>query len=243
MREPHIIYGYRCKVGSMAGKWKIGCTLQNQKRKNARHSQHLKAKSGCQMFDNYLSKRLSEGYDFDEVFEYFQLRVFVCTRREAEQWEIIYTNRYNAMKPHGFNLRKGNYSGTMTKEHRQKIAKANSGWNNHSWGRKPTEETRRKISNANKGKIKTPEHLAKISKALTGKHHPNRGKKKPTRTEEHRINLSKSLKGKWSWMKGKKHTEETKRKISMTHTLRRWKNDPELCKTNFELFLSKPDSL
>lgn len=124
-RIPHVIYGYRCKVGHMAGKWKIGCTMQ--RRKEIRHDAHQKAKSACRLFDRYLRARMREGYSFADVFEYFQLRVFVCTRRDAERWEDIYTDRYKAMTPNGFNLMSGSYNGQQSEETKSLMSKNRKG--------------------------------------------------------------------------------------------------------------------
>lgn len=135
MREPHIIYGYRCKVGKRAGQWKIGC-------KGQRQDKHRKGNSACPLFDRYWKAREREGYSFDDVFEYFQLRVFVCSRRDAEQWEDIYTQRYNAVEPNGFCINSGNYNGSSSDIHRKRLSKAHKGIKN-------TEETRRKISEKN----------------------------------------------------------------------------------------------
>ena len=64
-------------------------------------------------------------------------------------------------------------------------------------GRKLTEETRKKMSKAKKGKPKSEEHRRKLSKAHKGKKHTAEAKKK---ISEARL--------------GKKHTAETKRKMS-----------------------------
>ena len=67
-----------------------------------------------------------------------------------------------------------------------------------------SEETKRKISEANSGKVRTAEHLENMSKAFKGRVSPNKGKKMSEEQKEHlrQINL------------GKKQSEETKRKIS-----------------------------
>lgn len=69
-----------------------------------------------------------------------------------------------------------------------------------------SEETKKKISEARKGKKHTLETRKKISMALKGK----------KRTEEHRQHLSQSLKGIQTRL-GAKLSEETKRKISEAH--------------------------
>jgi hypothetical protein len=67
-----------------------------------------------------------------------------------------------------------------------------------------SEETRRKISEAHKGKIHSKEHRAKIKKATKGQ----------TRSEEFKLKMSQALKGENNPMYNKTHSEETKRKLS-----------------------------
>ena len=74
-----------------------------------------------------------------------------------------------------------------------------------------TEETKKKISLAHKGKKKTPEHLAKVVKNLdwTGKTHSEETKQKmrKPKSEQHCLNMSKAR-------KGEPLSEEHKRKLS-----------------------------
>lgn len=67
-----------------------------------------------------------------------------------------------------------------------------------------SEETKRKISKSNSGKVRTPEHIENLSKSLKGRVSPNKGKKMSEEQKERlrQVNL------------GKKQSEETKRKIS-----------------------------
>lgn len=105
-----------------------------------------------------------------------------------------------------------------TVETREKISKALVG---RPLGYVRTEETRRKLSKANKGHRPSEETKRKISKnnARKGKPAWNRGKKMSKEVKE---KLSKALKGKPAWnkgkiveaMRGRKHTEEAKRKMS-----------------------------
>ncbi len=166
MREPHIIYGYRCKTGRMAGKWKIGCTLQEQNKN--RHSDHRKAQSGVRLFDRYLNARIREGYSYDDVFEYFQLRVLVCTRQDAEIWERIYTDRYDALSPNGFNLVSGMYKG------------------------RKSEETKRRLSEA--GLNRSPEKMAKMNAAARKTRAATRKRKREVRRKEMILNNIKKQK-------------------------------------------------
>ncbi|MBA7492061.1 hypothetical protein ES702_02610 [subsurface metagenome] len=93
-------------------------------------------------------------------------------------------------------------------------------------------ETKRKISEDNKGKNKrkplSAEHKKKISETKKGKPSPLRGRhlseehkrklseanKGKHLSEEHKKKISESIRGRISPMKGKYHSEETKRKIS-----------------------------
>lgn len=99
-----------------------------------------------------------------------------------------------------------------TEEHRRKNSEAQR-------GRSPiTEETRRRLSRAQKGRRHSAEHRRNQSEALTGRHH----------TAEHRRNNSEAQKRAWARrrergdtnvgeqhpMYGKHHTEESRQKMS-----------------------------
>jgi len=74
-------------------------------------------------------------------------------------------------------------------------------------GRKHSEESKTKISDAMTGKTLTDETKTKISDALTGENHPMFGK---NHTEETKKIMSDTKKGEKNPMYGKNHTEETK---------------------------------
>lgn len=116
------------------------------------------------------------------------------TKDEAEQCEIDLIKEYNSTdKNFGYNIDLGgNLKPPMSDETKRKLSEANL-------GKKASEETRRKMSASLKGRVITKEHAQKISKALAGKKHPERC------GENHH-------------MYGKHHTDETKRKISESKT-------------------------
>ena len=77
----------------------------------------------------------------------------------------------------------------------------------HAWKTglsKVTEESRKKNSESNKGKIRSAETLKRMSNAQKGKHHTEKTKKK----------MSESRKGELNPMYGKHPSEETRKKIS-----------------------------
>lgn len=99
------------------------------------------------------------------------------THDEAEEYERYAIKKYNTMVPNGYNLQSG------------------GGVN-----RKVSEETRRKISEGNMGKVMAPEHIELLREINTGKvvseetreklREANLGK---TLTKEHRESISKGL--------------------------------------------------
>ena len=97
----------------------------------------------------------------------------------------------------GYNMTLGG-EGTVgwkpSEETRRKQSEANKGEKNHNYGKHPSDETKLKMSEALKGK----------TSYFKGKHH----------TEESLRKLSEANKGKTSYFKGKHHTEESRRKLS-----------------------------
>ena len=84
----------------------------------------------------------------------------------------------------------------------------------HNKGKKlppRSEETKRKMSEAHKGKTHSEETKRKLSEVLKGRLSPRKGKKL---SEETKAKLSTALKGKPSGRKGETLSEEQKRKIS-----------------------------
>ena len=114
----------------------------------------------------------------------------------------IYNNRFD-------NLQK------MTKSDHQSLH--NSGDKNPMFGKKLSQETRRKMTEGHTGKHSSDETRRKMSESSKGK----------TRSEEHYKRLSESHKGKKhseehckrlsESHKGKKHSHETKEKMRQAH--------------------------
>lgn len=97
----------------------------------------------------------------------------------------------------------GRKRGPMSEEQKRKLSAANK-------GKHLSEETRRKISEALKDR---PGVSAKISAAMKGRHF----------SEEHKRKISEANKGRPGCWKGKSRSEETKRKMSEARKLY-WEN-------------------
>lgn len=83
------------------------------------------------------------------------------------------------------------------------------GENNPLFGKHPSEETKKKMSEAKKGRTFTAEHRRKLSEAKKGENHPLFGHH---HSEESRRKISEAKKGKsWKLLNGKRvyYTKET----------------------------------
>jgi group I intron endonuclease len=187
-----------------------------------------------------------------ENFDHYPL-CLAFNKEELNQLEIDFIEYY---KPE-YNIAPGGYGGCcgewhkriiseklkgkpFSEEHKRKLKENHSdysGENNPKFGRLVLEETRKKISEANKGRIFSKEHKIKLSEAHKGRiiseetrlklSEAHKGEKNPMFgkivTDETRLKLSESTKGEKNGMYGKHHTEETKRKIRETKKLY-WSN-------------------
>ena len=122
-----------------------------------------------------------------------------------DDFEVAEIKKHNTLVPNGYNLHSGgNVNTFVSDETRRKLSEANK-------GRKRSPETRRKLSEANKGKTLSPEHRRKMSEANKGK----------TLSPEHRRKLSEAR-------KGRKHSPQARRKISEANKRRKYKpHSPE----------------
>lgn len=128
------------------------------------------------------------------------------TKSEADNFEKILIEKLNTINPkYGYNCRFGGSGGGVF-----------------------SEESRKKLSEANKGKVISEETRKKISQSLKGENSYNYGKHLSEETrkklseshkgfvvsEETKEKISKALKGENHYRYGKHCSEETKRKIS-----------------------------
>lgn len=127
----------------------------------------------------------------------------VRKRVEARKRRGNYKHSEETKKKISRNRKGKNLGNTHTKgkplseEHKRKLSKVLSGKNAPNYGLKMPEETKRKISEAKKGRPLSEEHKKKLSKINKG-----RTASPETRKKLRRANL------------GKKHSKETRRKLS-----------------------------
>ena len=163
--------------------------------------------------DNTHLQRSWNKYE-EENFEFTIL--LECEESDLNMYEEYYIFELMTYDPRaGYNKNYGGASGRHTEETKGKISDANKGEKNYWYGKHHSEETKRKISEAEKGKQLSEETKRKMSESRKGEQHPMYGKQF---SEEHKRKLSESRIGKYcgekSYWYGRQRTEETKRKMS-----------------------------
>ena len=157
----------------------------------------------------------------EENFKFYILEEVV--KEELNDREVYWIDKLNSFDG-GYNLTSGGDSDyEISKETRRKISEANKGKNHPFYGKTLNKEHRRKISKSHKGKTLSEEIRRKISKSTKGENHPFYGK---THSEQSRRKMSEAK-------KGKTHSEETKRKMSEA---KKGENNPK-CKLPKEQYL------
>jgi hypothetical protein len=133
-------------------------------------------------------------------------------KEELDYWEIHYIQECNSISPNGYNLDSGGNKDKLRNKETKKIISEKS--------RNISEETRKKMSDAKRGKHLTEEHKRKIGEASV-----RNGNKPPVMfgnkfnlgrilSEEHKKKIGEANKGKHSGALGTHHTKEWKEKMS-----------------------------
>ena len=151
------------------------------------------------------------------------------TQEELDEWEKYFIFTFDTIYPNGYNLRDGGNGKIFSDETRKKLSISHKGKPSAFKGKHHSEESRRKLSEAQKkyvgekhqmfGKHLSEEHKKKIGASnkglLSGEKHPMFGKH---HSEETKKKMSNSHKGKQigedNPFFGKHHKEETLKKLS-----------------------------
>lgn len=121
---------------------------------------------------------------------YYEIITFCGTQETADLLEDYFINKYNSRNPeYGFNIKTGGSRGVPNEQTKLKMSESNKGDKNYffgksfagpkhpQWGIPKSDETKRKISEANTGKRFSPERKKEISDRIKGSGNPMYGKK------------------------------------------------------------------
>jgi len=223
-----IIYKITCIE---TGKFYIGSTM-NKAQRWARHRRELRQWK-------HVNKHLQAAWNkYGEVAFEFSVLEEVTTPELLFAVEQRYLDKYVG-SPQCFNWSKyagapmrgksgaetPNFGKKLSEETKQKLREANIGENNPGWGVERSAETRAKILEANKtnpwkGAKHTPEAIAKIAAASTGRPVSEETRLKRslalrgrTVSTAQRLQTSRTLSGEGNFWYGKERSEDFKAKI------------------------------
>ena len=144
----------------------------------------------------------------------FEKDWYECPDEDLNFDEELLVREMGTLSPSGYNLREGGgNTGKMSEDSKKKISEANKGKTHTEETKKKWSEMRKGENNSMYGKNHTEETRKKIGEINLGKTH----------TEETKKKWSEMRKGENNSMYGKNHTEETRKKIGeinlgKTHT-------------------------
>lgn len=206
-------------TNTINGKRYVGQTKQTLAN---RWSMHV-AKNHCRYLYNAIHKYGKENFIIEVLFD-------VPTKELANEFEIEYIDQLRTMFPNGYNiLPGGDDRPPLSEEAKKKISEQHKG-KRHRLGQSPSEETRIKLSLANKGKTLSEEHKQKIAASHIGIIHSEESRRKMSETRKGRPgtrlgqSVSEDSRIKMRLAKlGKKISPETRQKMCLAQQARRSK--------------------
>lgn len=159
--------------------------------------------------------------------------------KHTEEWKTRMSERMSGKNNPMYGKDGTNLGKRFSKEHAEKIRKANLGRKVSAETRmkisiakkNPSEETRNKLSLAAKGRKHTDEWKSSMSKKFSGKGNPNYGK---PMTQEQKDKISQSLSGENNPNYGKKRDPQSIAKMREGNKNRVYHNTCKVCGTKFE---------
>jgi group I intron endonuclease len=164
---------------------------QTVKTLNGRRNAH-KSDVKYNRYNSYFHKEIKK-YGWDNFT--WEIVCECDTRKELNESEVFYIKKLNTLKPLGYNLTIGGDGCS---------------------GRIILESTKRKISDAKRGRKFSDEHKQNLSKSHIGQSPWNKGKTGFVVSDETKEKISNTSKGRISPMKGRHQSEESKEKIRVS---------------------------
>jgi hypothetical protein len=183
------------------GKRYIGQTVRSLKARIKSH--RTKAKENL---NNHFYNALNK-YGFENFI--WTILCYASDKESLNKAEIYWIKKYKTMEC-GYNHREGGNGGKVTNETKVKLRESHMGqkaWNKGLLMGPVSDETKKKISEGNKGKRHNPETKKKLAEWHCGRKHTEISKKK----------MSKSARGRIPWNKGIPCSESTRKKISLAN--------------------------
>lgn len=164
---------------------------------------HKRDRDNNRTYNEHLLRSIEKyGFDAFEVDEEFDI---AYSKEELDKLEDMYIKIYDCMNPNnGYNNKEGGSHGKVSRESRKRMSENKKGENNPMYGKRLTEEHKRKLRESRKGVKLTKEHIEQLIKSKKGK----------PLSQEHRDKISKANTGENNGFYGKHHTEETRQKMS-----------------------------
>lgn len=145
------------------------------------------------------------------------------TEERKRKWSESRKGEKNGMYGKGYLLAGEKnywYGKHLPEEVRRKISESRQGEKHPNYGKKYSDELKQKISEGNKGKIFSDETRRRMSEAAKGKIISDETRKKMSESQRKRDNSGEKnpMFGKQGFWSGKHRSDETKRKLSKSHT-------------------------
>ena len=173
------------------------------------YNSHLSNKNNDRYYNVHLLNSIEKyGFNAFEVDEEFDI---AYSQEELNKLEYMYIEIYKTRNPkYGYNYRYGGNNGKLSEETKRKLSEINK-------GKHLSEEHKQKIGEASKGRKHTEETKQYLREINSGENNPMYGKcgelhhnyGKPI-SEEQKIKISETL-------KGRKHTQEELIKMKESH--------------------------
>jgi group I intron endonuclease len=172
------MYGIIYKATGPAGRVYVGQTVQGLATRKGEHIFRSKKGDRRSPFQTALLDEGAENFTWEQIDT-------AESREDLDEKEKQWIAHFNSINPvKGYNGTDGGSKTVYSPETRKKISEALK-------GKKKSLEHCRKVGEGNKGKIISPEHRSKISEANKGENHPMYGRH---HTEEAKQKMSKAKK-------------------------------------------------